>query len=163
MGIRDRLKSALGLGARTHLTVGVAAPAIDLPDASGRLWTLGELRGHPAVLYFYPKDDTPGCTKQACGFRDDYPTFERSGARLLGVSTDGAGAHNAFARKFNLPFPLLVDAGGAMSERWGVTGSMGSRRVTFLLDRDGRIAQIWEPVSVDGHAAEVRAALAKLG
>lgn len=163
MGIRDRLKSALGLGARTHLLPGAAAPAVDLEDASGKSWSLEALKGQPAILYFYPKDDTPGCTKEACAFRDDYAALEAAGARLFGISTDGAAAHHAFARKFNLPFPLLVDAGGQMSERWGVAGSFGPRRVTFLLDRQGKIARVWEPVAVDGHAAEVRAALGALG
>ncbi|MFZ5479874.1 MAG: peroxiredoxin [Myxococcota bacterium] len=158
MGIRDRLKSALGLGPKTHLAPGDAAPAIDVPDASGKRWTLADLRGKPAVIYFYPKDDTPGCTKEACSLRDAYAGL--GGATVLGVSTDDARSHQAFAQKFNLPFPLLADVGGEMARRWGALGGSNARRVTFVLDADGRVTHVFDPVlDVFGHAGDVRRAL----
>ncbi len=158
-GIRSQLKRALGLGGRTHLAVGATAPAIDVADASGKTWSLSELRGQNAVIYFYPKDDTPGCTRQACDLRDHSATI---GAVVLGVSTDKAASHHAFAQKFNLRFPLLVDVGGAMATRWGVLDGGTARRATFVIDREGRIAHVIDPVKVDGHLAEVRAAVTAL-
>lgn len=160
MGLRDKLKSALGVGGATTLKAGDPAPPIDLADASGARWTLDGLRGRPVVVYFYPKDDTPGCTREACDFRD-------LGARspdvvVLGVSADDARSHEAFARKFSLPFPLLVDSGGGMAKRWGAVGLRGTRRVSFVLDRQGRVARVWDPVTVEGHAAEVLAVAAGL-
>lgn len=159
MGIRDRLKSALGLGPHTHLEPGAPAPELGVRDGQGRAWTLTELRGAPFVVYFYPKDDTPGCTREACDFRDGYGRLTALGARLFGVSADDARAHGAFAQKFNLPFPLLIDGDGAMARRWGAAGGSVPRRVTFLVDGDGRVARVWDPVKVEGHAAEVLGAL----
>lgn len=159
MGIRDRLKSLLRLGSPTHLKAGDPAPELGARDAKGDTWTLAELRGKPAVIYFYPMDDTPGCTKEACSFRDAWARFD--GVTLLGVSTDAAPSHGAFAQKYNLPFPLLSDEGGGLSKRWGVLGAMGTpRRVTFVLDAEGRIRKVFDPVSVGGHTDEVLAALA---
>ncbi len=162
MGLRERIKGALGLGAKTHLQEGGAAPEIGVADASGKSWTINDLRGRPAVIYFYPGDDTPGCTKQACSFRDH--ALELADVALFGVSTDVGSSHRAFAQKFNLAFPLLADPGGEMAKRWGVVGIAGfvARRVTFVIDREGRIARIFEPVKVDGHTAEVLAVLAGL-
>jgi peroxiredoxin Q/BCP len=165
MGIRDRIKGALGLGPHTHLAEGTAAPELGVPDATGRVWTLADLRGRPAVLYFYPADDTPGCTKEACGFRD-HLARQPAGVTVLGVSTDAASSHDAFTQKFNLNFPLLVDTGAALATRWGAVGTMGgrpgARRVTFLLDGKGVIRRIWDPVSVEGHVADVVAEAARL-
>jgi peroxiredoxin Q/BCP len=158
-GLRSRVKRALGLGGRTHLQVGEMAPEIDVADAAGKRWALSDLRGQPAVVYFYPADDTPGCTREACEFRDQH---HHLGGAVFGVSTDAAASHTAFAQKFNLGFPLLVDTGGAMSRRWGVLDGERSRRVTFVLDREGRIAHIVDPVRVDGHVWEVKAALKAL-
>ncbi|MDP2307342.1 MAG: peroxiredoxin [Pseudomonadota bacterium] len=166
MGLRDRLKDALGLGGKTHLEEGGAAPELGVADASGKVWNVNDLRGRAAVIYFYPKDDTPGCTKEACSFRD--AALSSGGAALgdaivLGVSCDAAASHRAFAQKFNLAFPLLADTSGELSKRWGVRGVMGMpRRVTFVLDREGRIARIFEPVKVDGHTEAVLAALREL-
>jgi peroxiredoxin Q/BCP len=160
MGIRDRIKGALGLGARTHLVEGAAAPELGVADASGKTWRIHDLRGRPAVLYFYPKDDTPGCTREACAFRDHAPRLE--GVALFGASTDDAASHTAFARKFNLGFPLLADPTGDLARRWGVHGGSVARRVTFVIDREGRIAKVFDPVKVDGHADEVLAALREL-
>lgn len=158
MGLRDRIKGALGLGARTHLKPGDAAPELGVADSSGRIWTLADLRGKPAVVYFYPKDDTPGCTREACDFRDRWGELSAR-ATLLGVSTDEAHSHTAFARKFNLPFPLLADTTGAMTERWGAKGRLGARRVTVLVGADGRVLSVWDPVEVQGHADAVLAAI----
>jgi peroxiredoxin Q/BCP len=162
MGIRDRLKSAIGLAPKTHLAVGARAPEIGIADATGRTWQLSDLRGRPAVLYFYPKDDTPGCTKEACSFRDN--TKALGDVALFGVSTDAADSHRAFAQKFNLPFPLLADTEGEMTRRWGAGQGWRpvARRVTFVLDREGRIAHIFDPVQVAEHTAEVLAALREL-
>jgi len=158
-GIRRTLKNALGLGGRTHLKVGQTAPALDIADADGKMWSLSELRGQVAVVYFYPKDDTPGCTREACEFRDQ---SRHLGAVVLGVSTDRPESHTAFAQKFNLGFPLLSDVEGAVARRWGVQDGEVARRVTFVLDREGRIANVFEPVKVDGHVWEVKAAVQAL-
>jgi peroxiredoxin Q/BCP len=162
LGLRDRIKGALGLVPSTHLAEGATAPEIGVADANGRQWRTMELRGRPAVIYFYPKDDTPGCTKEACSFRDR--RADLGDVALFGVSTDAADSHRAFAQKFNLPFPLLADPGGAMTQRWGAGQGLraGARRVTFVLDREGRIARIFDPVRVEGHTDEVIAALREL-
>ena len=143
------------------LQIGDPAPEFTLPDQDGNPVSLSQLKGKRVVIYFYPKDDTPGCTKEACSFRDH--ASELGGAVVLGVSCDAADSHRAFAQKFNLNFPLLADTTGELSKRWGVRGAMGvPRRVTFVLDREGRIARVFEGVKVDGHTAEVLAALREL-
>ena len=160
MGIRDRIKGALGLGGHTHLQEGGTAPELGVADGAGRMWRIADLRGKPAVVYFYPKDDTPGCTKEACSFRDHQAQL--GDATVLGVSTDGAESHRAFTQKFNLNFPLLADTAGALCGRWGTKSAFGARRVTFVIDREGRIARIFDPVRVDGHTEEVLAVLREL-
>ncbi len=161
MGLRDRLKDALGLGGKTHLHETGAAPELGVADATGKMWKINDLRGRVAVVYFYPKDDTPGCTKEACAFRDQAANLGE--AVVLGVSSDAAASHQAFAQKFNLGFPLLADTTGEVAKRWGVRGAGGvPRRVTFVIDREGRIARIFEPVKVEGHAEEVLAAVREL-
>ncbi len=157
--LRSRFKSLLGLDGKTHLKPGDAAPEIDAVDQDGKHWTLATLRGKPAVVYFYPKDDTPGCTREACDFRDQ---GEALGATVLGVSGDDAQSHHAFIGKFNLRFPLLVDTEGAVATRFGAWNEGRARRATFVIDRDGRIAAVFDPVKVDGHVAEVKAAVAAL-
>ena len=155
MGLRDRLRDVLDRP--TVLKAGDFAPELGAMDATGKHWTLADLRGRPAVVYFYPKDDTPGCTKEACAFRD-----VALPAQVLGVSMDHADSHRAFAQKFNLGFPLLSDTDGAISRRWGVLGWRGApRRVTFLLGADRRISHVFDLVKVEGHAEEIRQALAK--
>ena len=111
--LRSRFKSLLGLGGKTHLSPGDAAPEIDAPDQDGKRWSLAELRGKKAVIYFYPADDTPGCTREACDFRDQLSSLE---ATVLGVSGDDASSHTAFSSKFNLSFPLIVDVG--VGDNW---------------------------------------------
>lgn len=152
--LKRLVKSALGLQKPTHLKAGDPAPALDAADAEGRRWTLADLAGRPFILYFYPKDDTPGCTKEACAFRD-----QQVGGQVLGVSTDHADSHRAFGRKFNLNFPLLADPDGALSRRYGVFDDGVARRVTFVVDGKGRIVKVFDPVKVGGHADEVAAAL----
>lgn len=129
--------------------------------------SLDDLKGKNVVLYFYPKDDTPGCTKEACAFRDEFAAFKKKGAVVLGVSTDPVKAHDKFVEKFKLPFPLLADADKKIVTAYGVWGEktfmgrkyLGTHRVTFLIGPDGRIKKIWPQVKPEEHAAEVLAAL----
>jgi peroxiredoxin Q/BCP len=147
---------------------GDPAPDLALPDEGGAIHRLSEQRGRWLVVYFYPKDDTPGCTTEACEFRDAWADIEADGAVVWGVSPDDAASHSRFRTKFGLPFVLLSDEDHAVADAWGAWGekirygrtSMGILRSTFLVDPDGRIARAWPRVTPDGHAAEVRAALA---
>src|SRR5215216_6431668 len=126
---------------------GDLAPDFELTSDSGETVTLSSLRGKPVVLYFYPKDDTPGCTTQACGIRDAYGEFERAGAVVLGVSPDDEASHEKFKSKYELPFTLLADAGHGVAEQYGVWGEktyagrtyMGVHRSTFVIDADGNV------------------------
>jgi thioredoxin-dependent peroxiredoxin len=147
---------------------GSPAPDFTLTSDSGEQVSLESLRGKPIVLYFYPKDDTPGCTTQACGIRDAWGEFERAGAVVLGVSPDDAASHAKFREKFALPFPLLADAGHRTAEEYGVWVEkknygktyMGVERSTFVIDADGTVAKVMRRVKPDTHADEVLAALA---
>jgi thioredoxin-dependent peroxiredoxin len=149
------------------LHAGDPAPDLALPDEHGTVHRLADRRGSWTVIYFYPKDDTPGCTTEACGFRDANDDLEGLDARVWGVSPDGAGSHAAFRAKFGLPFTLLSDTAHAAADAFGAWGEkhkdgrtyMGVIRSTFLVDPDGRIAKAWPKVTADGHAAEVVAAL----
>jgi peroxiredoxin Q/BCP len=146
---------------------GQPAPGFSLPADSGETITLSDLRGKPVVLYFYPKDDTPGCTAQARGIRDAWGEFERSGAVVLGVSPDDARSHTKFREKYELPFPLLADEDHAVAEAYGVWVEksfagrkyMGVERSTFVIDADGTLAKIMRRVKPDTHAGEVLEAL----
>lgn len=128
---------------------------------------LAAARGRKVILFFYPKDDTPGCTKEACGFRDLHDQLAAKGAVVLGISTDPLKSHDKFIDKFNLPFPLLADESKEVVQAYGVWGEksfmgrkyMGTHRVTFLIDEDGKIAKIWAAVKPETHPAEVLAAL----
>jgi len=150
------------------LKPGDAAPDFTAPVNGGGTLTLSSLRGRNVVLYFYPKDDTPGCTKEACGFRDAHADFVRAGAVVLGVSPDPVKAHDKFTAKFSLPFTLVSDTDHAIADAYGVWGEkvfMGRRyqgvhRVTFLIGKDGRIRAVWPEVKPAEHAAEVLACLA---
>ncbi|HEY9282310.1 MAG TPA: thioredoxin-dependent thiol peroxidase [Pyrinomonadaceae bacterium] len=145
------------------LREGDAAPDFTSRDASGNTVRLSDLRGQNVVLYFYPKDDTPGCTKEACSFRDSSDVYEREGVKVLGVSLDDEQSHQAFAQKYNLPFTLLADTDHSLSEAYGVYGEqrwgdktyMGVARKTFLIDKDGRIKKVFDKVNVEQHADEV--------
>lgn len=148
---------------------GKKAPAFSLNDQHGKPHRLADYAGRPVVLYFYPKDDTPGCTTQACAFRDAEMDFGRADAIVLGVSKDNLKSHQKFKTKFDLNFPLLVDDAG-VCEAYGVwklknmygRTYMGIERSTFLIDKDGKVQAEWRKVSVPGHAAEVIKALQSL-
>ena len=142
--------------------VGQPAPAFKLQDQAGKWHTLTDYKGKWVAVYFYPKDDTPGCTTQACSFRDNVFAFNKEGAVILGISVDDVASHKAFAEKHGLPFTLLVDADKAVSKRYGVLKTyMGvmemARRDTFLVDPQGRIAKHYESVDPEGHSAVVLA------
>lgn len=149
------------------LSTGVKAPDFALPADDGTTVTLSGLKGRKVVLYFYPKDDTSGCTKEACGFRDSWQDVQRAGAVVLGVSPDGVASHQKFKQKYSLPFPLLADADHSVAEAYGAWGEKsmygkrykGILRTTFVIDGDGRISRVFERVKAEGHAAEVLAAL----
>jgi peroxiredoxin Q/BCP len=146
---------------------GEAAPDFTLMSDSGETVTLSELKGKPIVLYFYPKDDTPGCTAQACGIRDSWGDFEKRGAVVLGISPDSETSHVKFKEKFGLPFTLLADPDHSTAEAYGVwverknygKTTMGIERSTFVIDADGTVAKIIRRVKPDTHAADVLAAL----
>jgi thioredoxin-dependent peroxiredoxin len=145
------------------LKEGDAAPDFTSRDAHGNTVKLSDLRGRNVVLYFYPKDDTPGCTKEACSFRDSSDVYERENVKVLGVSLDDEESHRAFAQKYSLPFTLLADTDRSVSEAYGVYGEqrygdktyMGVARKTFLIDKEGRIKKVFDKVNVERHADEV--------
>jgi len=146
---------------QTLLAEGTVAPPIDTTAHTGEHVTLAGLRGKPVVLYFYPKDDTSGCTKEACEIRDAWQKFQEAGAVVLGVSTDDNASHVAFADKYKLPFQLLPDTGGAIAKAYGVPLRLGMvKRVTFIIDRAGKITKVFPDVNPAGHASEILAALA---
>ncbi|WP_374400085.1 peroxiredoxin [Niveibacterium sp.] len=140
-----------------------AAPGFTLPDQDGAMHALADYRGKWLVLYFYPKNDTPGCTTEACNFRDGYGQIKMLGAQVLGISVDDTASHLAFAKKYKLPFTLLADADGVVAERYGALTNLAlikfAKRQTFLIDPQGVIRQKWLKVDPDTHAAEVIAAL----
>jgi peroxiredoxin Q/BCP len=150
------------------LTVGMLAPEFSLPSTLGRKVSLNEFRGRRVILYFYPKDDTPGCTMEACGFRDNLPRIQSKDAVVLGISLDDELSHQRFAQKYNLPFPLLSDVDAAVSRQYGTykeknlygRSYWGIERTTFVIDREGRVENVFRRVKVEGHAEEVMATLA---
>jgi peroxiredoxin Q/BCP len=152
------------------VTVDEPAPDFTLPDQSGKPVTLSKLRGKPVVLYFYPRDNTPGCTTEACAFRDARAAYEKAGAHVIGISPDTVASHEKFADKFALPFTLLADTEHKVCESYGVwkeknmygKKSMGVERSTFLIDRHGVVRRIFAKVKVDGHADAVLENLATL-
>jgi peroxiredoxin Q/BCP len=152
------------------IDVGKKAPDFTLPADDGTKIKLSRLRGNPVVLYFYPRDDTPGCTREACAFRDRKKELVKLGATILGVSTDGVDSHQKFRDKHRLNFPLLADTQHKVAEKYGAwrekvrfgKKSMGIQRSTFLIDVEGVVRKVWKSVRVDGHDAQVIAALEKL-
>ena len=150
------------------LAQGTEAPDFALTSDTGETVTLSSLRGKPVVVYFYPRDDTPGCTTQACGIRDAWREFERSGAVVLGVSPDDEASHVTFRQKYDLPFTLLADPDHATAEAYGVWVEksmygktyMGVERSTFVIDAGGKLVQVMRNVKPAAHAADVLAALA---
>jgi len=149
------------------LKEGDLAPDFSAPTNGGGSLSLAELRGKNVILYFYPKDDTPGCTREACAFRDQFAAFKQQGAVVLGVSVGPVKAHDKFVEKYQLPFPLLADTDKQIVQAYGVWGQksfmgrkyQGIHRVTFLIGPDGRIKRLWPKVKPAEHAAEVLAAL----
>ena len=141
------------------LSEGITAPNFTAKDDEGNSVTLADFEGKTVVLYFYPKDDTPGCTKQACSFRDSYADYEGKNIAVLGVSRDDAASHQAFKDKFSLPFPLIVDTDGTISQAYEVDGGGYTKRVTFVIDSKGVIKKVYESIQTDTHATDVLADL----
>ncbi|WP_142849715.1 thioredoxin-dependent thiol peroxidase [Telmatospirillum sp. J64-1] len=145
------------------IDAGNPAPDFTLPTDGGGSLTLSALKGRKVIVYFYPKDDTPGCTTEACGFRDAMPDFSASGAEIIGISKDSPARHDKFKAKYELPFALASDEDGAVCEAYGVWKEkknygktyMGIERSTFLIDADGVIRRVWRGVKVKGHVEEV--------
>lgn len=174
MNLRRRalclLPASLALGAgvarAAALGLGQNAPDFALPDQQGRARKLADWRGKWLVLYFYPKNDTPGCTTEACNFRDDWLLLQELGADVVGISVDSSASHAAFAQKYKLPFPLLADAQGEVATRYGALSDWlvykFARRQTFVIDPQGRIARIYRSVDSDKHSAEIVADLRQL-
>jgi len=153
------------------IPVGIEAPEFTLEDENGTPHRLSEYRGNPVVLYYYPKDDTPGCTKEACNFRDDYSAYQAAGVVILGVSPDNAKSHSKFKVKYELPFTLLADEGHQVCLMYGVWGLKkymgreyeGVLRTTFLIDPEGRVARVFENVKPEQHSVEILATLKESG
>ena len=151
----------------SELTVGAKAPTFSAPDQSGKIVSLNDFKGKKVVLYFYPKNDTPGCTTEACSFRDGHSAFLKKGAVVLGVSPDSAKSHKKFIEKFSLPFPLLADEDKAIAQAYGVWVEksmygkkyMGVERSTFVIGGDGKLLAVYRKVKPAEHTAEVLAAL----
>jgi peroxiredoxin Q/BCP len=151
------------------LKEGTAAPAFKTTDANGETVNLKDFRGKKVVLYFYPKDDTPGCTKEACSFRDAFSTFKKQGITILGVSPDTEKSHQKFAAKYKLPFTLLADTDHSIADAYGVYGEkkfmgrtyMGIHRTTFLIDEKGKVKKVFEKVKPEDHADEVLGAFSE--
>ncbi len=150
---------------------GKKAPDFTLPSDDGGKIKLSALKGQPVVLYFYPRDDTPGCTREACAFRDQKAALTKLGAKVLGVSADTLESHGKFRAKFDLNFPLLADVDHKVAEKYGAWReknmygkiSMGIQRSTYLIDAEGKVARVWKKVNVDGHDEDVIAAIKELG
>ena len=152
---------------RVVLQKGDPAPEFALKDETGKTWSSDELRGKRVVLFFYPADDTPGCTRESCDFRDSYEDFEQADYVVLGVSPQDETSHRAFKSKYSLNFPLLVDGDGDVAQRYGAAGSFGDykgiplrvKRATFVIDEDGKLAEVEYGVRSKGHVERLRATL----
>lgn len=142
------------------LSVGTTAPDFTAKDTHGNTVSLSDYKGKTVILYFYPKDDTPGCTKEACSFRDAYADYQGKDIVVFGVSKDDEASHQAFTEKFNLPFPLLADVDGSIIKAYDVDGGGYAKRVTYVIDGNGNIAKVYDSVKTDTHATDI---LAELG
>jgi thioredoxin-dependent peroxiredoxin len=153
------LLASAGIALAATPSVGQPAPAFKLQDQDGKWHSLGDYKGKWVAVYFYPKDDTPGCTTQACSFRDNIFAFNKEGAVILGISVDDVESHKKFAEKHGLPFALLADADKAVAKQYGVLKNYGvaefARRDTFIIDPEGRVAKHYESVDPDGHSKVV--------
>lgn len=154
----------------TQLNEGSKAPEIDLPTDNGGHFKLSDMKGKKILVYFYPKDDTPGCTKESCSLSENIKSFEKLGVAVVGISKCSVAKHDKFKKKYDLKFPLASDEHGDVCERYGVWAEksmygrkyMGIERTTFLIDENGVIAKIWPKVKVEGHTEEILAALKDL-
>ncbi|WP_448534491.1 peroxiredoxin [Parathermosynechococcus lividus] len=141
------------------LAVGTPAPAFTTTDTTGKPVSLADFAGKTVVLYFYPKDDTPGCTKEACSFRDNYTAYQEKGIVVLGVSGDDEASHQKFTEKFSLPFPLLADVNKSIIKAYDVDGGGYAKRVTYVIDGNGIISHVYTNVKTDTHATDILADL----
>ncbi|HIK30260.1 MAG TPA: peroxiredoxin [Oscillatoriales cyanobacterium M59_W2019_021] len=139
------------------LAVGAVAPEFTVKDTNGNTVSLSDFKGKTVVLYFYPKDDTPGCTKEAQGFRDAYPEYQGKDMVVLGVSMDDEASHQAFTEKYGLPFQLLADTDGAITKAYDVDGGGYSKRVTYVIDGEGKISKVFDSVNTATHAKDILA------
>ena len=142
------------------LSVGDTAPAFTTKDTNGNTVSLADYAGKTVVLYFYPKDDTPGCTKEACSFRDHYAAYQEKNVPVFGVSMDDEASHQAFTTKYNLPFPLLVDSDGTIAKAYDADGGGYAKRITYVIGDDGKIAKVYTTINTETHASDI---LAELG
>jgi thioredoxin-dependent peroxiredoxin len=143
-------------GGQGMLAAGAVAPDLSALDQNGKTHRLAEERGHPVIVYFYPKDGTPGCTKEACAFRDTWTRYEKAGVQVFGVSADDQKSHEQFAKEEKLPFPILADADKTWIKAFGVSTTLGmASRVSFLVDGNGKIAKVYPDVDPAFHADEV--------
>jgi len=152
----DIFKKKEGIMDYVDLQVGFDAPDFALPSDSGETIKLSDLKGKKVILYFYPKDDTPGCTKQACSFRDNLGVLQSKNVVVLGVSADSVESHKKFKKKYNLNFPLLSDEKLEVIKKYGVKKTIGIERSTFIIDEKGKIIKIYRNVKVDGHVEEIK-------
>ncbi|WP_448527698.1 peroxiredoxin [Parathermosynechococcus lividus] len=141
------------------LAVGTPAPAFTTTDTTGKPVSLADFAGKTVVLYFYPKDDTPGCTKEACSFRDNYAAYQEKGIVVLGVSGDDEASHQKFTEKFSLPFPLLADVNKSIIKAYDVDGGGYAKRVTYVIDGNGIITHVYTSVKTETHATDILADL----
>lgn len=139
------------------LAVGTVAPEFTVKDTNGNTVSLSDFKGKTVILYFYPKDDTPGCTKEAQGFRDAYPEYQGKDMVVLGVSMDDEASHKAFTEKYGLPFQLLADTDGAITKAYDVEGGGYSKRVTYIIDGEGTISKVFDTVNTASHAQDILA------
>jgi thioredoxin-dependent peroxiredoxin len=141
------------------LSVGTTAPAFTTKDTNGNTVSLSDFAGKTVIMYFYPKDDTPGCTKEACSFRDNYSAYQGKDLVVLGVSGDDEASHQKFTEKFNLPFPLLADTNHSIIQSYDVDGGGYAKRVTYVIDGKGQISHVYNSVKTDTHATDILADL----
>ena len=137
------------------LSVGTKAPEFTVKDTNGKTVSLSDFTGKTVVMYFYPNDDTPGCTKEAQSFRDNYTEYQNKDMVVLGVSMDNEASHKAFTEKYGLPFQLLADVDGTITKAYNVEGNKYSKRVTYIIDAEGKISHVDEKVKTDSHAKDI--------